>query len=216
VLNKKISKSLKLTKPKWKLHTYYLDSCNCDWGCPCQFNANPSHGNCEGVGGYHIIEGNYGNDVKLDGLNMAWIAAFPGPVHKGHGKSAYYIDNRANDAQFDALCKVITGQAGGGPFAVYASVIDDYDEPRRAHIRFQGRGIRSHVKVGEYAETWLEPIRNPVTGKVHRAIIEIPGGFEANRMVQASTKKLVAENGRFSFKYTGTYGSFSENIWKGP
>jgi hypothetical protein len=70
--------------------------------------------------------------------------------------------------------------------------------------------------VDEYAEAWLEPIRNPITGKVHRAIIEIPGGFEANRMDQASTKKLVAEDGRFRFEYVSTYGSFSENRWKGP
>jgi hypothetical protein len=28
----------------------FLDACNCDWGCPCQFNAKPTHGNCEGVG----------------------------------------------------------------------------------------------------------------------------------------------------------------------
>ncbi|MDQ3970872.1 MAG: DUF1326 domain-containing protein, partial [Thermoproteota archaeon] len=29
------------------MHAYFLDACNCDWGCPCQFNANPTHGNCE-------------------------------------------------------------------------------------------------------------------------------------------------------------------------
>ena len=23
--------------------------CNCDWGCPCNFMAPPSYGNCEGV-----------------------------------------------------------------------------------------------------------------------------------------------------------------------
>ena len=210
------SKVKREKRPKWNLHLYYLDSCNCDWGCPCQFNADPTHGNCEGVGGFHIINGNYGTDVRLDGLNMAWIASFPGPVHEGHGKAAYYIDNKANDAQSEALSSILTGQAGGGPFAVYASVIDDYEEPRKARISFQERGIRSHVKVDEYAEAWLEPIRNPITGKVHRAIIEIPGGFEANRMDQASTKKLVAEDGRFRFEYVSTYGSFSENRWKGP
>jgi hypothetical protein len=37
-------------KTKWQTEVYYLDSCNCDWGCPCQFNAKPTHGNCEGVG----------------------------------------------------------------------------------------------------------------------------------------------------------------------
>jgi hypothetical protein len=204
-------------KTDWKMHAYYLDACNCDWGCPCQFNAKPTNGNCEGVGGFHIIDGKYGN-VKLDSLNMAWTASFPGPVHEGHGKAAYYVDNRADDAQLRALSEIITGRAGGGPFAVYASVINEYEEPRRSRITFQAKNIRSHVKVGNnIAEAWLEPIRNPVTGQVHRAIIEILGGFEASRMDQASMKKLVANDGsKFNFQYTGTYGSFSEAKWKGP
>ena len=73
-------------KPSWKVHAYFLDACNCDWGCPCQFNANPTHGNCEGIAGYHIITGSYGTKVKLDGLNMALIV--PGLVRcmKGVGK----------------------------------------------------------------------------------------------------------------------------------
>jgi hypothetical protein len=39
-------------------------------------------------------------------------------------------------------------------------------------------------------DAWLEPIRNPVTGKIHRAIIELSEGVEATRMDQASTQKL--------------------------
>ena len=66
------------------------------------------------------------------------------------------------------------------------------------------------------AEAWLEPIRNPVTGKVHRAIIELPEGFESSRMDQTSIKTLVANDGNLKFQYEGTYGSFSENTWKGP
>ena len=104
-----------------------------------------------------------------------------------------------------------------------------------AYVRFQTKEIRSRVSVfgvredkkqgtrtkGEQsqdiiAEAWLEPIRNPVTGKVHRAIIEIPEAFESSRMEQASMKTLVANDGYLSFRYEGTYGSFSENTWKGP
>jgi hypothetical protein len=65
------------------------------------------------------------------------------------------------------------------------------------------------------ADAWLEPIKNPVTGKIHR-VIELPEGVEANRMDQASTKKLLVNENRINFRYEGTYGSFSENVWKGP
>lgn len=211
-------------KPNWKIHAYYLDACNCDWGCPCQFNAKPTHGNCEGLSGIHIIDGNYGsNDIRVDGLNMAFIGSWPGPIREGHGKASYYIDHRADDRQFDALSKIITGKAGsGGPFALYASITEEYDEPKRARIRFEAKGIRSHVTVGNnkdddiVADAWLEPIKNPVTGKIHRAVIELPEGVEATRMDQASTKKLLVNESRINFRYEGTYGSFSENVWKGP
>jgi hypothetical protein len=232
------------TRTKWQIHAYFLDACNCDWGCPCQFNANPTHGNCEGVAGYHIVSGSYGSsdDVKLDGLNMALIASWPGPIHEGHGKASYYIDNRADEKQFEALSNIITGKAGGGPFAIYGSTIEEFQKPKRASVKFQTRDIRSRVVVAFAAagarregqnkkrrrieqstkedtiaaEAWLEPIRNPVTGKVHRAIIEIPEAFESSRMDQASIKKLIANDGYLNFQYQGTYGSFSENVWKGP
>ena len=48
------------------MHAYFLDACHCNWGCPCHFNAKPTHGNCEGVAGYHIVTGSYGTNVKLD------------------------------------------------------------------------------------------------------------------------------------------------------
>ncbi|HKZ62782.1 MAG TPA: DUF1326 domain-containing protein [Nitrososphaera sp.] len=202
-------------KTKWQMRVYFLDACNCDWGCPCQFNAKPTHGNCEGVSGIHIIKGNYGS-VKFEKLNMAFIGSWPGAIHEGRGKASFYIDDRANDDQFDALAKIIVGKAGGGPFEVYRSTINEMREPRLARITFQANGLKSHVKVGGIAEAWLEPIRNPVTGKVHRAIIELPEGFEASRMDMSSTKTIVANDGFLDFRYSGTYGSFQEVSWKGP
>jgi hypothetical protein len=224
------AKKRRTTTTKWKMHAYFLDACNCDWGCPCQFNANPTHGICEGVAGYHIVSGTYGSGVRLDRLNMALIASWPGPIHEGHGKASFYIDKRADEKQFEALSNIITGKAGGGPFVVYASTIEEFQEPKRAIVKFQTKDIRSRVAVfagirghekgreqskDTIAEAWLEPIRNPITGKVHRAIIELPEGFEASRMDQASIKKLTANDGFLNFQYEGTYGSFSENVWKG-
>lgn len=203
------------------MRVYYLDSCNCDWGCPCQFNANPTHGNCDAVTGIHIIQGYYGH-IKLGGLNMAWMGSWPGPIHEGHGKGSFYIDRRANDEQFYVLSRILMGRTGGGPFVVYGSSMDVMLEPKRARITFQSKGLRSRVKIADQedkktvvGEAWLEPMTNPVTGKVHRAIIELPEGFEATRMDMSSTKTVMANDELLKFQYAGTYGSFQETIWKG-
>ena len=202
-------------KTKWQMSVYYLDACNCDWGCPCQFNAKPTYGNCEGVSGIHIIKGGYGS-VKFANLNAALIASWPGAVREGRGKASLYIDDRASAEQFDVLSKIFTGEAGGGPFEVYRSTFQKIQEPRRAKITFQAKGLNSRIKIGDVAEAWLEPIRNPVTGEVHRAIIELPGGFEAARMDMSSTKTILANDSFLNFKYSGTYGSFQKLSWKGP
>jgi hypothetical protein len=202
-------------KTKWHLAGLYLDSCNCDWGCPCQFNAKPTHGNCEGLSAIHIAEGRYGT-VKLDRLNFIWIGSWPGPIHEGHGRASIYIDDKATEEQFSELSKIITGRAKGSAFDVYGMTLDHFEEPKRAKMTFLSKGIKSQVKVEGVGESQLEPIKNPITGKDHRIFIELPsGGFESARMDMASSKILTVNDDYLTFNHKGTYGSVQEISWKG-
>ena len=36
-----------MAEPKWKLQVEQLMACNCNWGCPCSFDAPPTYGRCE-------------------------------------------------------------------------------------------------------------------------------------------------------------------------
>ena len=77
----------------WEIRTIEFANCNCAYGCPCQFNAYPTHGNCEAV--YAIItEGHYG-DVKLDGLRFGGVFEWPKAIHEGNGKAQPFVDERA-------------------------------------------------------------------------------------------------------------------------
>jgi hypothetical protein len=199
----------------WKIEALYLDSCNCDWGCPCQFGARPTHGNCEGLSVIHVTRGNYGS-VALADLNCAAAYAWPGPIHEGHGRASFYIDDRSSPEQFEALARILTGQAPGGPFEVYASTLAHFQAPRKARIGFQARAAKSRASIDGVAKVELEPMRNPATGKIHRAIIELPGGWETGRTEVTSIKELMVKDGYLGFQYSGTYGSFSRTKWKGP
>ena len=79
---------------EWMLRGPEIASCNCAYGCPCQFNALPTEGDCRAAVGMHIDKGHYGK-VKLDGLNIAATAAWPGPIHLGHGEILPIVDERA-------------------------------------------------------------------------------------------------------------------------
>ncbi len=177
--------------------------------------ARPTHGKCDGFGGIHIKKGEYGT-LKLNGLNFAFIASYPGPIHEGRGRASYYVDELADNDQFDALSQILMGKAGGRAFEIYASTCESFQAPKRAKIVFNLDGVKSSIRVENMAEVKLAPIKNPVTGEAHRAFIELPTGFEANRMDQASSEKLVVDDGYLHFKYSNTYGSISETSWKGP
>src|SRR4051812_7718805 len=71
---------------RWQLNGQVLVACNCDWGCPCNFNALPTTGKCEGGWTWQVESGWY-NDTKLDGLNFSVYVNWPGAIHEGNGEA---------------------------------------------------------------------------------------------------------------------------------
>ncbi len=70
-----------MTHVDWEIHGLYFGNCNCDYSCPCQFEANPTHGDCRGTGFFRIDKGHFG-EVSLDGLKMGASYDWPGPIHE--------------------------------------------------------------------------------------------------------------------------------------
>ena len=58
----------------WMIKGREFVNCNCAYGCPCQFNALPTHGDCKAVACFAITEGHHG-DTRLDGLNAVGVLA---------------------------------------------------------------------------------------------------------------------------------------------
>lgn len=166
----------------WEIQGSELINCNCSYGCPCQFNALPTEGFCEAMGAIGIDKGHFG-DVQLDGLRIAVVFQWPGPIHEGKGKCQPIVDVKANDRQREALLKIMSGQ-DTEPFAtmfsVFASTLDTVFEPVFTSIEYDVDvdARRGKVRVEGVFELDGEPIRNPVSGQEHRARIDLPNGFE--------------------------------------
>jgi hypothetical protein len=96
---------------KWAMEADYIQACNCDYGCPCEFEAPPTMGFCEGMGALRINRGNYGN-VSLDGLGLAFALRSPGPMHEGNLTAAIFVDEKANQQQREALLNIASGKEG--------------------------------------------------------------------------------------------------------
>ena len=80
----------------WMIRTKQLGTCSCDYGCPCEFNAPPTRLPCEGVMAMEITEG-YFSDIRLDGLRVAGVYHWPGPVHECNGTWWSIIDKSASE-----------------------------------------------------------------------------------------------------------------------
>lgn len=164
------------TKTKWSLEADFLQACNCDYGCPCEFSAPPTRGFCEGTGAWKIIKGSFG-DVKLDGLAMGFAAHWPKAIHEGNGTLALFLDERSNPKQREALLTICSGQAGGMPFEILATTFSKMLDPVYASFQFKLDGRDSSVSIGDALTVALEPIKNPVTKEPESVRVEHATGF---------------------------------------
>ena len=166
----------------WEIEGRELVNCTCDYGCNCQFNALPDKGHCHAVAGIAIDKGHFG-DTRLDGLKIAAIFKWPAAIHQGNGEAIAFVDERANEAQRDALLRIMTGQDTdpfATMFAVYASTVTKMNDPvfTPIDIDIDVEKRRARVHIDGYIDTTGEPIRSPVTGAESRAQIVLPEGFE--------------------------------------
>ena len=166
----------------WEIRGLMFTNCSCAYGCPCQFNALPTHGYCRAVIFLHVDRGHFG-DAQLDGLNMAFAIAWPGAVHQGHGSMQPIIDERGSKAQRAALLSILTGKDTDPMmtvFSIYTAMCDTIQGPVHTEIRidFDMNGRRAVCQAEGIATSRGEPILNPVTKKEHRAGILLPNGFE--------------------------------------
>jgi hypothetical protein len=189
----------------WEIKGREFGNCNCDYGCPCQFNALPTHGHCRGLAVFDIEAGFHGS-TRLDGLRAAGIFRWPGPIHEGHGEGVHVVDRRATPQQRAALLRILRGEdtdPGATVFQVFASTCDTLHDPIIANI--DGRTARAHI--AGVVEMRGAPILNPVTGAEHRVRIVQPNGFEfAEAEIGRGWSKT---QGPVSFELADSYGQFA-------
>ncbi|TAN08144.1 MAG: DUF1326 domain-containing protein [Rhodanobacteraceae bacterium] len=166
----------------WEIKAREYTNCNCAYGCPCQFNALPTYGDCRALMVFQVDQGHHGN-TRLDGLRFALIVSWPGPIHLGRGQAVPIVDERASPEQREALLRIMCGQdtePGATVFQVFSTTYDKVHDPVIGKIDFEFDidGRTSHVLIPGVAEAHGNPIVNPITGNAHRARINLPSGFE--------------------------------------
>jgi hypothetical protein len=199
------------TMTPWEIKGREFGNCNCAYGCPCQFNALPTHGHCRGLAVFEIEAGYHGS-TRLDGLRAAGVFRWPGPIHEGKGEGVHIIDPRANDDQRAALLRILRGEdtePGATVFSIFASTCDTLHDPIFATIDLDLdiAARKARVKIADVLEMRGEPILNPVTGAEHRVRIEQPDGFEF--AVAEVGRGWSGVRGPVAYDLDDTYGQFA-------
>ncbi len=191
----------------WRIHGPEIANCNCDWGCPCQFNALPTHGNCRAMTAMRIDEGHFG-ELDLSGARWCGMFAWPKAIHQGQGEAFVVIDPRASEQQRQAILTILSGQEtepGATIFNVFAATLVKMHDPVFASIEFEVdiERRRGRVRIKDIVDTSVEPIRNPVTGNEHRARVSLPQGFEYREAEYASGETQA--KGAVKLGWSGTH-----------
>jgi hypothetical protein len=197
----------------WRLEGEWIKNCTCAYGCPCDFNARPTRGNCEGLAGMRITKGHF-NSTSLDGLSFFVVVSFPGALHEGNGQLQPIIDERASAAQREALFGILSGEnsAEGTLFNIFSLIVTKMHDPIFAPITFQfDQAARTaRLTIPGVLETEVEPIKNPVTGAAHRIQVVMPEGFEHRAGEVASSN--IRSTGAIKFEMRGGHSTLAHVV----
>jgi hypothetical protein len=196
----------------WTLKGGYAETCSCELMCPCNlsFDHGATYDYCRATLAFDIREGEVeGTDVR--GRRVVAIIDTPKVMTDGNWRLGMFVDDQADDDQFDKLVKVFGGQLGG-PMAGLAPLVGEIVGVERAQIEFSGEGLLHRVRVGEVIEFEVEDI--VPFGKEDGQPVRFDGMFHpagANlTMAEAKRSRIDA----FGIRYEGKTGlSTSDFSW---
>lgn len=202
--------------PKWNIKADYVETCNCDYGCPCNFNGFPTYGFCRALVLYHIRTGNYGS-VKLDGVDVISASSWPKAIHEGNGTVQLFVNKKATADQRKAVLEIFSGKANGdGPFAIFAATYKYVLEPQFVDMAVKVDGKKTSFSVPGVIDVQVESFKNPVTGEEQDTEIHLPKGFIWKVAQAAKTRVMHILTPSLNFDESGKNAFYSLVEHKGP
>ena len=205
------------TVPSWFMRGSLIGECNCAWGCPCNFDAPPTYGHCDGFYTRVVKEGRFG-DVPLDGVAFVSGGHSPGPVHEGNLTDVLIIDEGTTEGQRSAIERLWRGNGVGPPFDIFASVPSTWIGPIVAPIEVRLASMNSIVRIagGEVYDLAMSRIKNPVTGEEEEIYLDKPTGITSLRSEMGMSLRARFSAGGLDIEHGGRYAEYAEFDHSGP
>jgi hypothetical protein len=160
--------------------------------------------------------------VTLDGLNVVALGAFEGNIWAGETKVTIgmYLDERADEAQREALQTIFGGQAGGWP-GEFGSLVGEIRGVEYAPIDFEVADDLAYwrVQIPGKVEARAEALTGPTTGLGKRVQLHNAPGAEVGPGQIATWGTATADRADgfgFSWDWAGRSSKHFPFEWSGP
>jgi hypothetical protein len=194
----------------WRVAGSYLESCNCEAICPCRridgvMGGRSTYGECLGALSWRVREGE-SNGLDLGGLGVVLAIRYSDDEEGSPWSFVLYLDERADDAQREALTAIFTGASSGTqvehfPWAWKESHLLAV---RPARIEIDHTPGRGWFRAGGFVEL---RVSGPVeSGETVTCVI--PGHERTGREVYAES--LQVSDGALDFSFRGNCGYESD------
>jgi hypothetical protein len=149
-----------MPEQKWTMRGEYMESCNCDYLCPCIYT-NPqgpaTYDNCFAAMVFRIDEGNC-DGIKLDGLKFALVIRSGKVMADGNWVFAGVVDETADEAQRRALAAIAGGEAGGPPGFIRENLVSDFRGVQFKPIQFSMNGLARSATIPDILAFEIEGV----------------------------------------------------------
>ena len=201
------------TVPEWHIAGDWFDNCSCAIACPCTFGQAPDSNLCKFVLFYHIREGHFGT-VQLDDLCFLRVGDFEGNLWnlRAHGRTGAIIDDRASDAQANAIAEIFGGNVGGWPqeFAKCMGQGKEFRGSERGAFSFQIAPDQSRwsVDIPGKVKAWAKALSGPTSAPGEPPRMSSSPGCEVGPgQIVTWGKSTVCKVDAFGFNYSWTVNS---------
>ncbi len=189
----------------------YFESCSCDVSCNCILLGLATQDRCDVVIGWHITDGQR-DDVDLRGLNAAMVIRAPKRMLDGNWQVALYLDERASEAQSQALGAIFSGQAGGH-LAALGPLIANVAGVTTAPIVFESQNGKRRLTVGEVIEGEISELQGG-DGKTAPVISNAPFGALPQPVRQGHSERVRYQD-HWETNLSGTNAFLAEFAYQG-
>ena len=207
-----------MAQQKWTMRGEYMESCNCDYLCPCIYT-NPqgpvTYDHCTAALVFRIDEGSCG-DVKLDGLKFALLIRSGKVMADGNWIFAGVVDERANDAQRQLLTEIVSGGAGGPPAFICANLVSDFRGVAFKPIEFNLEGLKRSTVIPDVVSFEIEGVASR-NGSGEPFYIDNTGHPASRRLALARAKQMRMHGFGLDLDIAGkgNNGHFAPFAWAG-